>query len=102
MLRLNNISAPNLTIPSSTNPSNMSEAANLLAMVNDNTDAVSESSRDSEDSRDLLTGDLHTGNFGDSIYVKTNNTLRIGFQNVGGFPTQTGKIKEDNIRLGVQ
>jgi hypothetical protein len=71
-------------------------------MVNDNTDAVSESSRDSDDSRDLLIGDLHTGNFGDSIYVKTNNTLRIGFQNVGGFPTQTGKIKEDNIRLGVQ
>jgi len=28
MLRQNNISAPNLTIPSSTNPSNMSEAAN--------------------------------------------------------------------------
>jgi len=37
-----------------------------------------------------------------SIYVKTSNTLRIGFQNVGGFPTQTGKIKEENIRIGVQ
>jgi len=33
---------------------------------------------------------------------KKKNTLRIGFQNVGGFPTQKGKFKEDNIRLGLQ
>jgi len=74
----------------------------LLARVNDSQDAVSESSRGSDDSRGLLTGDLCTSGFGDNIYVKNNNTLRIGFQNVGGFPTQLGKIKEDNIRMGVQ
>jgi hypothetical protein len=73
-----------------------------LARVNDPQDTVSESSRDSDDSRDLLTGDLCTSGFGDSIYVKSNNTLRIGFQNVGGFPTQMGKVKEDNIRMGIQ
>ena len=64
----------------------------MLARVNDSQDAVSESSRGSDDSRGLLTGDLCTSGFGDNIYVKNNNTLRIGFQNVGGFPTQLGNI----------
>jgi hypothetical protein len=70
-------------------------------MVNDTKDSASESSRDSEDSKGLL-GDLWENDFGDSIYVKINNTLRIGFQNVGGFPTQPGKLKEDYIRRGIQ
>jgi hypothetical protein len=70
-------------------------------MVNGTKVSASESSRDSEDSKGLL-GDLWENDFGDSIYVKINNTLRIGFQNVGGFPTQPGKLKEDNIRRGIQ
>jgi len=32
---------------------------------------------------------------------KRNNVLRIGFQNIGGFPTNKSKIKEDNIRIGL-
>ena len=35
------------------------------------------------------------------MYVKQENTLRIGFQNAGGFPTQLGKLKEDAIRQGL-
>jgi hypothetical protein len=35
----------------------------------------------------------------DNIYVKNSNTLRLGFQNVS---TQGGKLKEDNIRIGLQ
>lgn len=70
-------------------------------MVNNSSVSSSESSRVSGEQGGLLVGDLYVGHFGDSIYVKQNNTLRIGFQNVGGFPTQKGKIKEDNIRQGV-
>lgn len=70
-------------------------------MVNSDKDSSSESSRASEDCRDLQ-GDLFVGNFGDEICAKNDNTLRIGFQNVGGFPTTFGKLKEDNIRLGLQ
>jgi len=70
-------------------------------MVNDSSVSSSESSRVSGEQGGLLVGDLYVGHFGDSIYVKQNNTLRIGFQNVGGFPTQKGKIKEENIRQGV-
>ena len=73
----------------------------LLAMVNDHGDASSETSRDSEDSRGLQQGDLYVGKFGDCMYVKQENTLRIGFQNAGGFPTQLGKLKEDAIRQGL-
>ncbi len=39
--------------------------------------------------------------FGDMIKKKGKDTLRIGFQNIGGFPTNTGKIKEDLIRRGI-
>jgi hypothetical protein len=58
----------------------------------------SESSRDSEGSGGLQKGDLYVGHFGDKIYVKQTNTLRIGFQNVGGLSTQGGKVKDDAIR----
>jgi hypothetical protein len=67
-------------------------------MVNNSSVSSSESSRVSGEQGGLPVGDLYVGHFGDSKYVKQNNTLRIGFQNVGGFPTQKGKIKEDNIR----
>lgn len=72
-----------------------------LARVNNPEDSSSESSRASEESRDLHKEDLYIGVFGDSISMKKSKTLRLGFQNVGGFPTQRGKLKEDNIRLGL-
>jgi len=70
-------------------------------MVNEPQDVSSESSRASEDSGDLQKGDLYVFCFGDNIYVRQENILRIGFQNAGGFPTQKGKAKEDNIRQGI-
>jgi hypothetical protein len=60
-----------------------------------------DSSRASEDLGDLQKGDLYVGHFGYIMLVKKENTLRLGFQNIGGFPTQRGKLKEDNIRLGI-
>jgi hypothetical protein len=70
-------------------------------MVNNDADLSSDDSRASEDCGGLQ-GDLYVGFFGDEICVKNNNTLRIGFQNVGGLPTSPGKLKEDNIRLGLK
>jgi len=54
-----------------------------------------------EDSGGPHIGDLHAGYFGDEIENKRNNILRIGFQNIGGFPSSKRKIKEDNIRMGL-
>jgi hypothetical protein len=73
----------------------------LLAKVDKEAEGSSESSRASEDSGDLQ-GDLYVGKFGDEMNVKNATTLRIDFQNVGGFPTKLGKLKEDNIRQGIQ
>lgn len=70
-------------------------------MVNSDNDSSSVSSRASEDVGDLPRGDLYVGNFGDCVCMKTDNTLRIGFQNIGGFSTKGGKLKEDNIRQGL-
>jgi len=70
-------------------------------MVNRHDDSSLSASGNTEDSRGPPTGDLYVGIFGDVIENKRNNTLRIGFQNVGGFPSQKGKIKEDNIRIGL-
>jgi len=70
-------------------------------MVNKDSDSSSGSSRGSEDGRDLLTGDIYVGNFGDDVCMKKDNTLRLGFQNIGGFSTKPGKLKEDNIRAGI-
>jgi hypothetical protein len=39
--------------------------------------------------------------FGDDITKKGKDSLRIGFQNIGGFPTSTGKIKDELIRKGI-
>jgi hypothetical protein len=50
-------------------------------MVNEPQDVSSESSRASEDSGDLQKGDLYVGCFGDNIYVRQENILKIGFQN---------------------
>jgi hypothetical protein len=72
-------------------------------MVNNLQDSSSSSSgSDDGDSRgEPQSGDFFVGPFGDGITCKENNTLRIGFQNVGGFLAQRGKIKEDMIRLGL-
>ncbi len=72
-----------------------------LARVNNPLDESSDSSRASEDLGDLQTEDLYVGSFGDWIDVKEKNILRVGFQNIGGFPTQRGKLKEDSIRQGL-
>jgi hypothetical protein len=58
-------------------------------------------SGNTEDSGGSHIGDLHVGYFGDVIENKRNNVLRIGFQNIGGLPTNKSKIKEDNIRIGL-
>ncbi len=39
--------------------------------------------------------------FVDFITKKGKDILRIGFQNIGGFPTTTGKIKDELIRKGI-
>jgi hypothetical protein len=49
-------------------------------------------------------GDWHNEQddiFGDAIKKKGDNTLRIGFQNIGGFPIDKGKIKEEILRKGI-
>jgi hypothetical protein len=43
----------------------------------------------------------HEDTFGDIITKKGNNVLRIGFQNIGGFPIDRGKHKERIIRKGI-
>jgi hypothetical protein len=73
----------------------------LLATVNTLDVSSSAASGNTEDSRGPHIGDLYTGCFGDVITNKSSNTLRIGFQNVGGFPINKGKIKEDNTRMGL-
>ena len=74
----------------------------LLAMANSDKDSSSDSCGRSEDSRgDPHVGDVYIGTFGDVINCKSQQTLRIGFQNVGGLPAQRVKIKEDIIRLGL-
>jgi hypothetical protein len=39
--------------------------------------------------------------FGDFITTKQDNILRIGFQNIGGFPKNRTKFKEEIIRQGL-
>lgn len=39
--------------------------------------------------------------FGDEITTKKENILRVGFQNIGGFPTCKGKLEEDLIQRGI-
>jgi hypothetical protein len=39
--------------------------------------------------------------FGDSITKKQKNTLRIGYQNIGGFSFTSNSIKDDIIRQGI-
>jgi hypothetical protein len=51
----------------------------------------------SDDAMGRSPGDI----FGDMIMKKGKDTLRIGFQNIGGFPTNTEKIKKKLIRRGI-
>jgi hypothetical protein len=39
--------------------------------------------------------------FGDQITKKEENMLRIGFQNIGGLPTQAGRLKDEILRHGI-
>ncbi len=39
--------------------------------------------------------------YGDDINRKEVNVLRIGFQNIGGLPTEKNKLKDDNLRQGI-
>jgi hypothetical protein len=64
-----------------------------LAIVSNNSDSSLVSSRATEESRDLQSGDLFVGNFGDNVTMKKANNLRIDFQNVGGLPARRGKKK---------
>jgi hypothetical protein len=43
----------------------------------------------------------HSDRFGDNIPLKPKNTLWLGFQNIGGFPSLPSNIKEDYIRTGI-
>jgi hypothetical protein len=45
--------------------------------------------------------DLQEG-FGSSIPLKAANTLRIGFQNIGGFSTKNNSLKDDIINSGLK
>jgi hypothetical protein len=35
------------------------------------------------------------------LELKNGNTLRIGFQNIGGVPLEAGKAKDNSIRTGI-
>jgi hypothetical protein len=39
--------------------------------------------------------------FGDTISIKKENILRVGFQNIGGFQKSRTKFKEEIIRQGL-
>jgi hypothetical protein len=43
----------------------------------------------------------HTFRYGDDILIKQKNTLRVAFQNIGGFPSNKKDLKEDYIRIGL-
>jgi hypothetical protein len=40
-------------------------------------------------------------NFSDNIQKKDNTTLRIGFQNISGLPSKSGKLKDELLRKGI-
>jgi len=44
---------------------------------------------------------ISTESFGVVIPTKDNNVLRLGFQNIGGFPVDKSKQKEDTIFTGI-
>jgi hypothetical protein len=79
----------------------------LLALVPNHTDGCPHSRRD-------YAGLSHGGSrlrntrpsnneeiFGDSIPLKQMNTLRLGFQNIGGLPLIGNKHKDDIMRCGI-
>jgi hypothetical protein len=64
-----------------------------LASQEDTTDPQGYSASEAVwDERDL---------FGDTIYKKQNQILRIGYQNIGGLPFSANSIKDDIIRQGI-
>jgi hypothetical protein len=43
-----------------------------------------------------------TEGFGSSISLKAANSLRIGFQNIGGFSSKNNSLKDDIIHSGLK
>jgi hypothetical protein len=72
----------------------------LLALVPEH-GSDSSTDREVEESRGarllLPSNDI----FGDTLTKKKRNTLRIGFQNIGGFTLKRHKLKDDLIRRGI-
>jgi len=71
-----------------------------LAIVNEKEKDSSESSLDCEEQRGRQETQEDVS-FGDQINLKKENIVRIGFQNIGGFPVRKSKVKEDIIRQGL-
>jgi hypothetical protein len=70
-----------------------------LARVNIPEDSSSVSSGASEEKGDVQRFDSYVGTFGDKIYVKNSNTLRLGFQNVGGFRPRVANLRRITLEL---
>ena len=74
----------------------------LLARVNDQGGSPSSGDQHHEEGvGDCWLADDVSDTFGDEITTKGENIFRVGFQNIGGFPTSRGKFKEDLIRRGI-
>jgi hypothetical protein len=76
----------------------------LLALGNGQTDdPVGKAHIHLEGVRENWTrGNQESGDrFGDNIKLKKTDTIRIGFQNIGGFPMNKSKDKEGIIRQGL-
>jgi hypothetical protein len=77
----------------------------LLALVNNNTPAPSGPASEAQ------TGDFSRSDatlvwddadhWGDPIPKKPPNTLRIGFQNIGGFSFSSNSLKDDTLCHGI-
>ena len=68
-----------------------------LALVNDHEVASSDSSLSNEDVGVRQSNTSYYEDFGDNISIKKENTLRVGFQNIGGFLKSRTKFKEEII-----
>jgi hypothetical protein len=73
----------------------------LLDLVNEPLGEASENCRNSEANGDRQNKWETRDNFGDVVPTKDKHTLRIGFQNIGGFSTNNYKIKDSIIRRGI-
>jgi len=72
-----------------------------LAIVNDIRGLSSEDSLSSADIGDRQIAACYEEHFGDVVSLKKENVLRIGFQNIGGFPKSRTKFQEEILRQGL-